>query len=109
MVIFLDLVDDGSLFDLHVVLRGLVAFVYVWVYGGDLAVVVVCVHDLIGTMRHLMLILLLETRLLRQKCVMLQACETFFAAFSSSLQIALAVLSLRSFSKSIFSLTSTSS
>ncbi len=68
MVIFLDLADDGSLLDLHVVLRGLVA---------------VRVHDLIGTMRYLMLNLQLElvTRLLRQTYVMLQACEMFLRPF----------------------------
>jgi hypothetical protein len=66
MVIFLDLADDGSLLDLHVVRRGRVA---------------VRVHGLIGTMRYLMLILLLELRLLRQTYVMLQACETFLQPF----------------------------
>jgi hypothetical protein len=45
MVIFLDLVVDGSLFDHHKVFRGCVD---------------VCIHDLIGMMIQLMLILLLE-------------------------------------------------
>jgi hypothetical protein len=68
MVIFLDLADDGSLLDLHVVRRGRVA---------------VRVHDLIGTMRYLMLSRLLEpvTRLLRQTYVKLPACETFLRPF----------------------------
>jgi hypothetical protein len=66
MVIFLDLADDGSLLDLHVVRRGRVA---------------VRVHGLIGTMRYLMLILLLELRLLRPTYVMLQACKTFLRPF----------------------------
>ena len=68
MVIFLDLADDGSLLDLHVVRRGRVA---------------VRVHDLIGTMRYLMQSLQLELvmRLLRQTYVMLQACETFLRPF----------------------------
>jgi hypothetical protein len=68
MVIFLDLADGGSLLDLPVVLR-----------GRDF----VRVHDLTGTMRYLMLNLQLElvTRLLRQRYVMLQACEMFLRPF----------------------------
>ena len=64
MVIFLDLADDGSLLDLHVVRRGRIA---------------VRVHDLICTMRCLMLSHLLEPEmcLLRQTYGLLQACETF--------------------------------
>ena len=67
MVIFLDLAGE-SLLGLHVVRRGRVA---------------VRVHDLIGTMRYLMLNLQLElvTRLLRQTYVMLQACEMFLRPF----------------------------
>jgi hypothetical protein len=67
MVIFLDLAGE-SLLGLHVVLRGRVA---------------VRVHDLIGTMRYLMLSRLLEpvTRLLRQTYVKLPACETFLRPF----------------------------
>jgi hypothetical protein len=67
MVIFLDRVAE-SLLGLHVVRRGRVA---------------VRVHDLIGTMRYLMLNLQLElvTRLLRQTYVMLQACEMFLQPF----------------------------
>ena len=67
MVIFLDLADE-SLLGLHVVLCSCVDF---------------RVHDLIGTMRYLMLSLQLElvTRLLRQTYVMLQACETFLRPF----------------------------
>jgi hypothetical protein len=68
MVIFLALADDGSLLDLRVVRRGRVA---------------VRVHDLIGTMRYLMLSRLLEPemRLLRQTYGLLQACETFLRPF----------------------------